>query len=57
MLGKAMLTMKRSSEDKNTPVRTIRAVSAGRERFDAEGAVGACSVSSVMQLTIGSKVS
>ena len=32
MLGKAMLTMKRSSEDRNTPVRTIRAVRAGRAR-------------------------
>ena len=32
MLGKAMLTMKRSSEDKNTPVSTISAVTVGRDR-------------------------
>jgi hypothetical protein len=29
MLGKAMLTMKRSSDDRKTPVRTTSAVKAG----------------------------
>ena len=33
MLGKAMLTMKRSSEERNTPVSTIRAVRTGRLRL------------------------
>ncbi len=53
MLGKAMLTMNRSSEDRNTPVRTITAVNTGRDRG---GAAAGVSISSVMQRTLEEKV-
>ena len=55
MLGKAMLTMKRSSEDRNTPVRTIRAVSTGAGALAGERR--ARPVSSVMKRTLQKKVS
>jgi hypothetical protein len=53
MLGKAMLTMKRSSEDRKTPVRTIRAVRTGRARCAPRGGF---SISSVMQCTVEDRV-
>jgi hypothetical protein len=51
MLGKAMLTMKRSSEERNTPVSTIRAVRTGRPPFGVS-AVLEGAVSSVTKLTL-----
>ena len=54
MLGKAMLTMNRSREDRNTPVRTMREVSTGRGRRTAADGL---SISSVTQRTLREKVS
>ena len=56
MLGKAMLTMKRSREERNTPVSTIRAVRTGRARFGVSVAPG-LAVSSVTKLTVPTRVS
>ena len=51
MLGKAMLTMNRSSDDRNTPVSTTRAVRVG---CDPEGlaVLPGSVVSCVMGLTV-----
>jgi hypothetical protein len=53
MLGKAMLTMNRSSEDKKTPVSTIRAVRTGRGRVAGAGGL---SMSSFIKRTLREKV-
>ena len=47
MLGNAMLTMKRSREDRNTPVSTISAVRVGRVGATADPFFG-----SVIKLTV-----
>jgi hypothetical protein len=49
MLGKAMLTMKRSSEERNTPVSTTRAVRVG---CDGVGVPSCNSVGCVTGLTV-----
>ena len=54
ILGKAMLTMKRSSEERNTPVSTIRAVRTGRP--PSGGALDRSTLGSVMKLTLREKV-
>jgi hypothetical protein len=54
MLGKAMLTMKRSREERNTPVSTIRAVRTGRLPLSVP-AESAVAVSSFTKPTVQDK--
>jgi hypothetical protein len=51
MPGKAMLTMNRSSDERNTPVSTTRAVSVGRDPIGLSVLPGRA-VSCVIQLTV-----
>jgi len=56
MLGNAMLTMNRSSDDKKTPVSTIREVATGRARLPDTDPTGGVLVSTVIKLTLTWKV-
>jgi hypothetical protein len=51
MLGKAMFTMNRSNDERNTPVSTTRAVSVGRDPVSLAALPGRV-VSCVMRLTV-----